>query len=129
VLPGDMATVDADGTVLVLGRGSVCINSGGEKIYPEEVESALKSHPDVFDAIVVGDADDKWGERVTALVQPRDGRSPAPEDVVAHCRTKVAGYKVPRQVFLIESLQRSPSGKPDYPWARKRAAALATQGG
>jgi 3-oxocholest-4-en-26-oate---CoA ligase len=129
VLPGDMAMVDADGTVLVLGRGSVCINSGGEKIYPEEVEAALKSHPDVFDAVVVGVADDKWGERVTALVQPRDGHKPAPDDVIAHCRTKVAGYKAPRQVFLLEELVRSPSGKPDYPWARKTAATLAGQGG
>ena len=126
VLPGDMAKVDADGTVLVLGRGSVCINSGGEKIYPEEVEAALKSHPDVFDAVVVGVKDEKWGERVTALVQARDGRDPEPDDIVAHCRTKVAGYKVPRQVFLLDALQRSPSGKPDYPWARKTAATLAT---
>jgi 3-oxocholest-4-en-26-oate---CoA ligase len=129
VLPGDMAMVDEDGTVLVLGRGSVCINSGGEKIYPEEVESALKSHPDLFDAVVVGVADDKWGERVTALVQARPGRSPSPDEVVAHCRTKVAGYKVPRQVFLVDELVRSPSGKPDYPWARRKAAALAEQGG
>jgi acyl-CoA synthetase (AMP-forming)/AMP-acid ligase II len=124
VLPGDMATVEADGTVLVFGRGSVCINSGGEKIYPEEVESALKSHPDLFDAVVVGVADEKWGERVTALVQARPGRSPSPDDVVAHCRTKVAGYKVPRAIFLVDELVRSPSGKPDYPWARKKAAAL-----
>ncbi|MCU1449413.1 MAG: acyl-CoA synthetase [Acidimicrobiales bacterium] len=127
VLPGDMAMVEEDGTVLVLGRGSVCINSGGEKIYPEEVEAALKSHPDVFDAVVVGVPDEKWGERVTALVQARGGHAPNPDDIVAHCRTKVAGYKVPRQVFLIEGLERSPSGKPDYPWARKRAAALATE--
>jgi acyl-CoA synthetase (AMP-forming)/AMP-acid ligase II len=128
VLPGDMAMIEADGTVLVLGRGSVCINSGGEKIYPEEVEAALKSHADVFDAVVVGVADDKWGERVTALVQPRPGRAPASDDIVAHCRRKVAGYKVPRQVYLLDELVRSPSGKPDYPWARKQAAALAQQG-
>jgi acyl-CoA synthetase (AMP-forming)/AMP-acid ligase II len=124
VLPGDMATVEADGTVLVFGRGSVCINSGGEKVYPEEVEAALKSHPDVFDAVVVGVADEKWGERVTALVQPREGRRSEPDDVVAHCRTKVAGYKVPREIFLVDELVRSPSGKPDYRWARKKAAAL-----
>ncbi|MBV8980283.1 MAG: acyl-CoA synthetase [Acidimicrobiia bacterium] len=124
VLPGDMATVEEDGTVLVFGRGSVCINSGGEKVYPEEVESAVKSHPDVFDAIVVGVADEKWGERVTALVQPRDGRTPDPDDIAAHCRTKVAGYKVPRQIYLLDELVRSPSGKPDYPWARKTAADL-----
>ena len=124
VLPGDMATVEADGTVLVFGRGSVCINSGGEKIYPEEVEAALKSHPDVFDAVVVGVPDEKWGERVTALVKAREGRSPHPDDIAAHCRTKVAGYKVPRQIHVLDELVRSPSGKADYPWARKTAAAL-----
>jgi acyl-CoA synthetase (AMP-forming)/AMP-acid ligase II len=128
VLPGDMATVEQDGTVLVFGRGSVCINSGGEKIYPEEVEAALKGHPEVFDAVVVGVKDEKWGERVTALVQARPGHSPEPDDIVAHCRTKVAGYKAPRQVFLVDELVRSPSGKPDYPWAKKKAAALAGQG-
>jgi len=126
VLPGDMATVEEDGTVLVFGRGSVCINSGGEKIYPEEVEAALKSHPDVFDAVVVGVADEKWGERVTALVQAREGRTPDPDDIVAHCRTKVAGYKVPRQIHVLDQLVRSPSGKADYPWARKTAAALSS---
>ena len=128
VLPGDMATVEQDGTVLVFGRGSVCINSGGEKVYPEEVEAALKSHPDVFDAVVVGVPDEKWGERVTALVQAREGTTPAADDIVAHCRTKVAGYKVPRQVHLLDELVRSSSGKPDYPWARKQAAALADKG-
>jgi len=128
VLPGDMATVEADGTVLVFGRGSVCINSGGEKIYPEEVEAALKSHPEVFDAVVVGVKDEKWGERVTALVQARPGHTPSPEDIVAHCRTKVAGYKAPRQVFLLDEIVRSPSGKADYPWAKKTAAAMAEQG-
>jgi acyl-CoA synthetase (AMP-forming)/AMP-acid ligase II len=126
VLPGDMATVEADGTVLVFGRGSVCINSGGEKIYPEEVESALKSHPEVFDAVVVGVKDEKWGERVTALVQARPGRTPEPEDIAAHCRTKVAGYKVPRRIHVLDELVRSPSGKADYPWARKTAADLSS---
>src|SRR5256714_3630541 len=124
VLPGDMATVEADGTVLVFGRGSVCINSGGEKIYPEEVEAALKSHPDVFDAVVVGVPDEKWGERVTALVKAREGRTPDPEDIAAHTRTKVAGYKVARQIHLLDELVRSPSGKADYPWARTKAADL-----
>jgi 3-oxocholest-4-en-26-oate---CoA ligase len=126
VLPGDMATVEADGTVLVFGRGSVCINSGGEKIYPEEVEAALKSHPDVFDAVVVGVPDEKWGERVTALVQARGGHTADPDDITAHCRTKVAGYKVPRQIHVLDELVRSPSGKADYPWARKTAAGLST---
>jgi 3-oxocholest-4-en-26-oate---CoA ligase len=104
----------------------VCINSGGEKIYPEEVEAALKSHPDVFDAVVVGVPDEKWGERVTALVQARGGHTADPDDITAHCRTKVAGYKVPRQIHVLDELVRSPSGKADYPWARKTAAGLST---
>src|SRR5205807_7812807 len=113
-------------TVLVFGRGSVCINSGGEKIYHEEVEAALKSHPDVFDAVVVGVPDEKWGERVTALVQAREGHTADPDDIAAHCRTKVAGYKVPRQIHVFDELVRSPSGNADYPLARKTAAALSS---
>ena len=73
-IPGDYATVDADGTIRLLGRGSACINTGGEKVYPEEVELALRSHPDVFDCVVVGVPDDRWGEMVVALVHPRDGQ-------------------------------------------------------
>ncbi|MDP9236736.1 MAG: acyl-CoA synthetase [Chloroflexota bacterium] len=118
VIPGDMATIEADGTVTLLGRGSLCINSGGEKIYPEEVESALKSHPAVFDAVVVGVPDERWGERVAAVVQPRTGATPSLEDIVAHCRTKVSGYKVPREMHLVEEIQRSPAGKADYRWAK-----------
>jgi acyl-CoA synthetase (AMP-forming)/AMP-acid ligase II len=105
----------------LLGRGSVCINSGGEKIFPEEVEAALKAHPDVFDAVVVGVPDERWGERVAAVVQARDGREPTIDDLGEHCRTLVAGYKVPREVHLVEQIERSPSGKPDYPWAKKIA--------
>ena len=117
VLPGDHAQVEADGTILLLGRGSLCINSGGEKIFPEEVESALKSHPDVFDALVAGVPDERWGERVTAIVQPRPGRRPALEDINAHCRSKIAGYKLPRNLLLVDEIVRSPAGKPDYRWA------------
>jgi len=122
-IPGDFARVEEDGTVTLLGRGSVSINSGGEKIFPEEVEGALKSHPDVFDAIVVGVPDDRFGQRVAAVVQPRDGRSPSLEDLDAHCRTKIAGYKVPRELYLVDEIQRQPSGKPDYPWALSHALA------
>ncbi len=117
VMPGDFATVEADGTVTLLGRGSVSINSGGEKIFPEEVESAVRSHPDVFDAIVVGAPDDRWGQRVAAIIQPRSGRGPSLEDIQAHCRDAIAGYKVPRQLHVVEAIVRSPSGKPDYRWA------------
>ena len=120
---GDFAMVEADGTITLLGRGSVCINSGGEKIFPEEVESALKAHPDVFDAIVVGVPDERWGQRVAAVVEPRAGRTPTLEELDTHCRARIAGYKVPRQLHLVEHIERSPSGKPDYPWAQKVAAA------
>jgi acyl-CoA synthetase (AMP-forming)/AMP-acid ligase II len=125
VVAGDFAMWEADGTITLLGRGSVCINSGGEKIFPEEVESALKSHPSVFDALVVGAPDERWGQRVAAVVQPRPGHSPTLEELVEHCRTKVAGYKVPRELHLVEAIVRSPSGKPDYPWATKLVEAAA----
>jgi 3-oxocholest-4-en-26-oate---CoA ligase len=121
VVPGDFATVDADGTLVLLGRGSVCINTGGEKVFPEEVEAAVKSHPDVFDAVVVGVADERFVERVAALVQPRPGATPTLEDLQDHCRTKVAGYKVPRQLVVLPELVRTPAGKPDYRWAKAQA--------
>ncbi len=128
VIPGDYAQVEASGTILLLGRGSVCINSGGEKIFPEEVEAALKSHPDVFDVLVVGVPDPRWGERVTAVVQPRAGRSPELEDINALCRSKLAGYKLPRNLLLVDEVVRSPAGKPDYGWARSRAREAFSEG-
>jgi acyl-CoA synthetase (AMP-forming)/AMP-acid ligase II len=121
VLPGDMARVDEDGTVVLLGRGSVSINSGGEKIYPEEVEAALKGHPDVFDAVVVGTPDERWGEKVTAVVQPRAGTSITLEGLQEFCRDLIAGYKVPRGLALVDEMVRSPSGKADYRWAKEYA--------
>jgi acyl-CoA synthetase (AMP-forming)/AMP-acid ligase II len=121
VIPGDFATLEADGTLSLLGRGSVCINSGGEKIFPEEVEAALKSHPDVFDAVVVGVPDARFGERVAALVTPRAERTPELEALAAHCRERIAGYKVPRALVLVDEIVRTPAGKPDYRWAKRRA--------
>ena len=120
-IPGDFARVEGDGTVTLLGRGSECINSGGEKIFPEEVEGALKSHPDVFDAIVVGVPDERFGQRVAAVVQPRPGREPTLDELNEHVRTKIAGYKVPRELHLTDEIQRQPSGKPNYPWAQQYA--------
>jgi acyl-CoA synthetase (AMP-forming)/AMP-acid ligase II len=120
-LPGDYALIEADGTITLLGRGSACINSGGEKVFPEEVEAAVRSHPGVFDAVVVGVPDEKWGERVTAVVQPRSGHAPTLESLAEHCRTAVAGYKIPRGLQLVDELVRQPSGKPDYRWAKSVA--------
>jgi acyl-CoA synthetase (AMP-forming)/AMP-acid ligase II len=121
VIPGDMAMVEADGSVTLLGRGSQSINSGGEKIFPEEVEAAVKSHPAVYDAVVVGVPDERWGQRVAAIVQARDGMTPDLASVQQHCRATIAGYKVPRELHLVERMQRSPSGKADYPWAKRVA--------
>jgi acyl-CoA synthetase (AMP-forming)/AMP-acid ligase II len=122
-IPGDYAMLEADGTITLLGRGSVSINSGGEKIYPEEVEAAVKSHPAVWDATVVGVPDERWGQRVAAVVQPRGGQELTLESLQEHCRTKIAGYKVPRVLHVVDEVQRSPSGKPDYRWALDVAGA------
>jgi acyl-CoA synthetase (AMP-forming)/AMP-acid ligase II len=121
-IPGDFATVEADGTITLLGRGSVSINSGGEKIFPEEVEAAVKSHPDVYDCTVVGVPDERWGQRIAAVVQPRPGAEPSLDAVQEHCRTKIAGYKVPRELHVVDTVVRSPSGKPDYRWAKEIAS-------
>ncbi|MEU3831845.1 acyl-CoA synthetase [Streptomyces microflavus] len=124
VLLGDMATVDAEGIVTVLGRGSQCINTGGEKVYPEEVEQALKSHPDVYDALVAGVPDERWGSRVAAVLELREGAAALDLGAVqAHCRTRLAGYKIPRALVITDRIQRSPSGKADYRWAKAVAAA------
>jgi 3-oxocholest-4-en-26-oate---CoA ligase len=120
-VPGDLARLELDGTMTLLGRGSQCINSGGEKIFPEEVEAALKAHPKVFDALVVGVSDERWGQRVAAVVEPRPGEAPTLEELDEHCRTKMAGYKVPKELHLVPTVPRHPSGKPDY----RRAKAVA----
>jgi acyl-CoA synthetase (AMP-forming)/AMP-acid ligase II len=124
VLTGDLARREADGSITLLGRGSVCINTGGEKVFPEEVEAVLKAHPAVYDATVVGVPDDRWGQRVAAVVAPVAGAAePTLDDLRAHCRTALAGYKLPRSLTLVDEVQRSPAGKPDYRWARQVAAA------
>jgi 3-oxocholest-4-en-26-oate---CoA ligase len=121
-IPGDHAVFEADGSITLLGRGSVSINTGGEKVYPEEVEAILKAHDAVFDAVVVGVADDRFGERVVAVLQARPGRAPTLADLQAHTRSRLAGYKVPRGLVTVDTIVRSPSGKPDYRWARAVAA-------
>src|SRR3712207_3242502 len=102
VLLGDMATVGDDGVINVLGRGSVCINTGGEKVFPEEVEAALKSHPDVVDAVVAGIPDERWGERVAAVLQLRpDAAAPTQADIEEHLAPRVARYKLPRSIAIV----------------------------
>ena len=117
-VPGDHATVAADGTITVLGRGSVSINSGGEKIYPEEVEKALKHHPSVYDAVVVGTPNDRFGQQVTAIVQARAGEVPAAEELIEFCARHLARYKLPKAILFVDEMVRSPSGKADYRWAK-----------
>ena len=113
-VPGDLASVGADGTITVHGRGSASINSGGEKIFPEEVEAAIKAHPSVFDAIVVGLPDERFGERVAAVVRARDGADALTlEALQDHCRGRIAGYKVPRQVLSVDEIPLTAAGKPD----------------
>lgn len=123
---GDNAVYDRHGGIRLLGRGSGCINTGGEKVYPEEVESVLKSHPSVYDAVVVGAPDDRWGQRVVAIVEGRDGRAVDPDDLAAHVRAHLANYKAPKEVRVVERIVRLPSGKPDYRWAAEVQRAGAT---
>ena len=116
-MPGDFATLEADGTITLLGRGSVSINSGGEKIFPEEVEGAVRHHPEVYDCVVVGVPDERWGQRVAVVVAARPGTTPDLESVQEECRKHIAGYKLPRELHFVDKIERSPSGKPDYRWA------------
>jgi len=120
-LTGDAATVEADGTVAFLGRGSVSINTGGEKVYPEEVEVVVKDHPGVYDAIVVGAPHERWGEQVVAVVALRPGSSLSIDEIREHCRRSLADYKLPRSLCIVEQVERGPNGKGDYTWARARA--------
>jgi len=121
LVTGDMATVGADGAIELLGRGSVSINTGGEKVHPEEVESALKAHPAVYDCLVVGVPDERWGTAVTAVVQAVPGAAPALDDLAAHCKASLAAYKAPKHLVVVDAIVRSPSGKADYRWARETA--------
>jgi fatty-acyl-CoA synthase len=113
-VPGDWAEVNADGTLKLLGRGSVCINTGGEKVFPEEVEEALKTHPDVRDAVVVGVPDARFGERICAVVEPAGAAELTLREMSEHVRASLAGYKAPRELVVVESIGRAPNGKVDY---------------
>lgn len=119
--PGDYATVEADGTITLLGRGSMCINTAGEKVFPEEVEEIIKLHPAVFDCLVVGLPDEKYGERVVGVVSFREEKSASEEDIITSCRSHLAGYKVPKQVVFVPEVKRASNGKAEYKWAREVA--------
>jgi 3-oxocholest-4-en-26-oate---CoA ligase len=122
-VPGDFARIEADNKVTLLGRGSNCINTGGEKVYPEEVEMALKAHPDVYDVLVVGLTDENYGQAVSAVIQPRGDDRPSVEELRAFLRTQLSGYKLPRSVTYVPEIPRSATGKANYPKAKQ----LATQ--
>jgi len=118
VLTGDMATRELDGTIRLLGRGSGCINTGGEKVYPEEVEAVVKTHSAVYDVVVVGVDDERWGQRVAAVVETVPGRTVSLDELAEFCRESLAGYKIPRSLFTVDKVERSPAGKADYRWAK-----------
>jgi fatty-acyl-CoA synthase len=120
-IPGDFATIEADGTVTLLGRGSVCINTGGEKVFPEEVEEVVKLHPAVEDCTVVGVPDEKWGQAITAVVQLAPGATPDTAEIIAEAKRRLAAYKAPKHVVAVERIVRSPAGKADYRWALEEA--------
>ena len=123
-VPGDFATVEEDGTIRLLGRGSVCINTAGEKVYPEEVEEALKLHPAVQDANVVGLPDERWGQSVTGVVALTEGRADSDElrsGIIAHTKEHLAGYKCPKRLVVVDRIRRGPNGKADYRWATATA--------
>ena len=121
-IPGDDARVEEDGTVTMLGRGSASINTGGEKVHPEEVEAALKTHPDVYDALVIGVPHERMGQQVAAVLQTRDGTCPPIEELNEYARKEIARYKCPRALWVEPTVKRNPAGKPDYRWAAEIAA-------
>jgi len=122
-IPGDLGRIEADGTVTLLGRGASSINTGGEKVFPDEVEGVLKALPEVFDAAVVGIPDERWGERVVAVLVAREGRRIDHVAVDSHCRAHLAAYKVPRRLLVVDEVRRQPSGKVDLAWLRSTAVA------
>ncbi len=121
--PGDWATVESDGSITLLGRGSQCINTGGEKVFPEEVEEAVKRHPEVEDCLVFGVPDERFGQRIVGVASVRAGAAAGVDDLLAHVRDQLAGYKVPRELRLVETVPRIASGKADYPRAKELFAA------
>jgi acyl-CoA synthetase (AMP-forming)/AMP-acid ligase II len=129
VLPGDLASVEEGGEVVLHGRGSTSINTGGEKVFPEEVESALIEHAAIADILVVGMPDERWGNRVVAVAALRAGQHLCLDELKAFAKGRLAGYKVPRELVVVSSIQRNPNGKADYGWAREQAEAASVSEG
>ena len=127
-VPGDFARIEPDGKVTLLGRGSNCVNTGGEKVYPEEVEEVLKLHPSVADAVVVGVPDEKWGEAITAVVEPNPGTEVDEADVIAYVKQQLAAYKAPKRVLTVATIGRAPNGKVDYRRLKGEATDRAASG-
>jgi fatty-acyl-CoA synthase len=121
-VPGDRAKLRADGMLELHGRDSVTINSGGEKIFAEEVEAAIKAHRDVYDCVVAGRPSERWGNEVVAVVRIRDGHAPSEDELLAEAERHIARYKLPKHFVFVDEIVRSPSGKADYRWAKKIAA-------
>ena len=119
--PGDYAKLEEDGTITLLGRGSNCINSAGEKIYPEEVEEAIKRNNEVFDCLVVGVDDQKFGQKVVAVVSLEPNKKINEESLVEATRSFIAGYKLPKKVIFVDVVERAPNGKANYKWAKNVA--------
>ena len=119
--PGDYATINADGTINLLGRGSNCINTAGEKVYPEEVEEAIKKHPNVYDCLVVGLQDDKYGQRVVAIASLEENSALEEGELIDFTREQLSGYKLPKQILFVEEVMRAPNGKANYKWAKTEA--------
>ncbi|WP_280219679.1 acyl-CoA synthetase [Nocardia neocaledoniensis] len=125
VVTDDRARAEEDGSITLIGRGNMVINTGGEKVFPEEVEAVVKAHEAVYDAVVVGVPHPRWGHQVGAVISPHPGRSVDFAALRTHTRAHLAGYKVPKQIWVVDSVSRSPSGKPDYRWAKEQVAARA----
>ena len=121
VISGDRAALEADGTLRLYGRDSLVVNTGGEKVFVEEVEEVLRAHPDIADALVVGRPSERWGEELVALIQPRNGAETTHELLYAHCASRLAKFKAPKEFIVVEQVRRLGNGKADYRWAKGQA--------
>jgi fatty-acyl-CoA synthase len=121
VISGDRAALEEDGTLRLFGRDSLVVNTGGEKVFVEEVEEVLRAHPAIADALAVGRPSERWGEEVVALVALRDGANARPESLRAHCTSQLARFKVPKEFIFVEQVRRLGNGKADYRWAKSVA--------